>query len=639
MTNRTRHLALALCGALLLGLVGVVPASGAPTCPEEPREPCGGRIFPEAENTVSHIQHDNGEYETAIKALARDFPRFVKVRKIDHYVGHKVESVGGRPIWIVEVTDFDALEAGKVPVVVSLSVHGPERAGIEGGIRYVEDLARWAKDEPDHILRNGTQKDSVGIPVSKVLKNVHLYVSNLNPDGWAQGDIENGGSFQRGNGNGVDLNREFPTKGWSYPPFTALSEPETKAWDEFARKIRPRVTGDLHGELTSANNAFADIMLPAGQWDPLEQAKEHRVARHMMSNVARYFEENGVEAGTVSGVAGMKPAAYATGYDVVGYDAAGFMGDWFTERLGAVDMDVEHFLSHMAPNSTWIASLEDAHIMAVRAEIETLMVEAMELPKVDVRLRLGRTGYFFDPRVVTKSDGYGGPEPPKGVEPEPYRATRMHYFRDLSRFAGRDLKRLGRRAISRGALSRLDTLVLADSPFGNRYKGISKARARAVAKIKRFVKSGGNLVLTDRAVKLLGAMDVVRNRAVQRRTYVAGHIDITDWEDRYVKGLPRTASQTYYEVPLGFSADEDASPHWIVKAGALRRAKGKAIAYIEDETEIGLGRIKLGRGTIGFLGAVLPQPTERFDHFYGLASYGVTVTGGIILNHMIREGR
>ena len=611
---------------------------GAPTCPDEPRTACGGRIFPEAENTVSHIQYDNGEYERAIKALARDFPRFVKVRKIDHYVGRPVESVGGRPIWIIEVTDFNEPERGKVPVVVSLSVHGHERAGIEGGARYVEDLARWAKDEPDHILRNGTEKDSVGIPISRVLKNVHLYVSNINPDGWAQGDAENGGTFERGNGNGVDLNREFPTIGWSYPPYTALSEPETKAWDQFARKIMPRVTGDLHGELTSANNAFADIMLPAGQWHPLEQAKEERTARHMASNIARYFDKEGVEAGAVTGVGGMKPAAYATGFDVVGYDAAGFMGDYFTERIGAVDIDVEHFLSHQAPNSAWIPALEEAHIMAVRAEIETLMVEAIELPKVEVRLRLGRAGYFHDPSVVTDADGYGGPKPPEGVMPEPYRATRMRYFRDLSRFAGRDLKRVTPRRLRRGVLSGLDTLVLADKPFGNRYKGKPKARRRAVNRIERWVKRGGNLVLTDRSMRLLAPLGIVRKRAIHRRVYTAGHINIDDWDDRYVKGLPSTASQTYYEVPLGYSVDQDTSPHWIVKAGALDRANGKAIAHIEEESEIGLGRVRKGRGTIGFIGALLPQPTEEYDHFYGLADYGVTVAGGMILNQMIREG-
>jgi hypothetical protein len=215
----------------------------------------------------------------------------------------------------------------------------------------------------------------------------------------------------------------------------------------------------------------------------------------------------------------------------------------------------------------------------------------------------------------------------------------MRYFRDLSRFAGRDLKRVSPRRVRRGILGSLDTLVLADSPFGNRYKGKARERRRAVRKIGRFVRRGGNLVLTDRALKLLAPLGVVRKKAVQRRVYTAGHINIHDWEDRYVKGLPATASQTYYEVPLGYSIDEDTSPHWIVKAAALERAGGKSVAHIEDESEIGLGRVKLGRGTIGFIGALLPQPTERYDHFYGLADYGVSVTGGIILNHMIREGR
>ncbi|MDQ3953313.1 MAG: hypothetical protein M3279_10190, partial [Actinomycetota bacterium] len=59
------------------------------------------------------------------------------------------------------------------------------------------------------------------------------------------------------------------------------------------------------------------------------------------------------------------------------------------------------------------------------------------------------------------------------------------------------------------------------------------------------------------------------------------------------------------------------------------------IAHVENEEEIGLGRVKVGRGTVGVFGAVLPNPTERYDHFYGLADYAVTVAGGQILNNMI----
>ena len=628
--------------ALALAVVVVVPfvpAAASPVCPDEPRTICGGRIFPEAEMSASFIQLDNGEYEAGIKALERDFPRYVKVRRLSSYVSGKAESVDGRPIWVIEVTDFQAPEKGKKPVVVSMAAHGPERAGQEGGPRFAEDLARWATDEPNRELRNGTERDSIGVPVSEALRKVHLYLSNINPDGWARGDAENGGVYQRGNGNGVDLNREFPTVGWSKVSYTALSEPESKAWDEFARKIDPVVTADLHGELTSANNAFADIMLPAGQWNPLEQAQEERGARHMASNITRYFEEYGVEAATVMGQQGMKPAEYATGFDVVGYDDAGFMGDYFTERLGTMDLDVEHFLSHMVPNSVWNQSLEEAHIMAVRAEIESLMIDAIAIDTVTARPVLGRAGYFKAPGIVTKRDGYGGPKPPKGVSPRPYSATRMAYFRDLSRFAARPLRAVTRRSIRGRGLRGLQTLVLADRPFGRAYLGAKGARRVAIRKIERFVRTGGNLVLTDRAVKLLGRLGVVKRSAIQKRIYTAGHVNIEDFEDPYTRKVHTTASQTYYEVPLGFSVDEDSSPHWIVKRAAVSKAKGKSVAYIEDESDIGLGRIPLGRGTIGFIGALLPQPTEKFDHFYGLADYAVTIAGGQILNNMIAHGR
>ena len=615
------------------------PVLASPVCPDEPRTACGGRIFPEAENSVSFLQYDNGEYADGLKALERDFPRFVKVRTFSEFLGRPSKSFGDRDIWMVEVTDFSVPEKDKIPVLVSLSIHGPERAGIEGGPRYVEDLVRWATDEPDRELMNGTEKDSISVPISEVLSKVHLYIANANADGWAAGDIQNGGVYTRGNANGVDLNREFPTVGWSYPPYTALSEPESKAWNRIAHKVDPVVSADLHGELTSAQNAFADLMYPAGQWNPREQAQEERLARHMKSNVDRYFEKSNLDPAAISGNPAMKPAEYATGYDVVGYDAAGFMGDWLTQEFGAVDMDVEHFLSHQVPNSTWAAPLEKAHIESVRGEIEALLVEALVTEKVKVRLKLGRVGYMRYRSVVTDRDGYGGPKPPKNVEPKPYRVSRMKFFKDLSRFSARKLRAVHPRKVSRGGLRRLKTLVISDKPFGNVFKKRPAAKRRAIASLKRFVKKGGNLILTDKAVKLLAPLKIVKKKKIKKRVYTAGHVNFEDLNDPYTKKVHTSASQTYYEVPLGFNINEDTSPHWIVKRPAWTKAKGKVQAYIEDEAEVGLGRVKIGRGTIGIIGALLPQPTEKYDHFYGLADYAVSVAGGQVLTNMITFGK
>ncbi len=524
--------------------------------------------------SASFLQYDNGEYADGLLALAEEHPRFIKVRTFSEALGGETLSAGGREIYLIEITDFQAPEKNKVPIAVSLSVHGPERAGLEGGARYIEDLVRWASDEPDHELMNGTEKDSTAIPVSEALQRVHLYISNINPDGWSDGDVANGGVFVRGNANGVDLNREFPTMGWTKTSYTPLSEPESISWDRIMEDIRPQVASDLHGELNSANNAFADIMLPAGQWDPLEQAREERLARHMASNVARYFEEDGVVAGEVSGNADMKPAEYATGYDVVGYDDSGFMGDYFTQKFAALEVDVEHFLSHLVPNTTWVSGLEAAHIASVRGEIETLIVEALVSGRVKVKLRLGRVGYLLNPKVVKSKDGYGGPKPPKGVEPKSYRATPMRYYRDLSKYSTRPLRKVKPTRVAKGGLRGLDTFVISGKPFPGR----TVPKKRTARALKRFVKKGGNLVLTDSALRLLPRLKVVGRKAVGKQVHNAGHIDIEDFGDPYTKHVHTTASQTYYEVGLGYSVDEDTSPHFTVarnRVGRSRRQDGR----------------------------------------------------------------
>jgi hypothetical protein len=213
----------------------------------------------------------------------------------------------------------------------------------------------------------------------------------------------------------------------------------------------------------------------------------------------------------------------------------------------------------------------------------------------------------------------------------------MRYFSDLARYTSEPMRRLFAAEVASGRrLGGLDSFVISDDPFpsGDRYN--DKAYVKA---LKGFVKDGGNLILTDGALRLLPKLDVVKENAVGRQLHNAGHVDIEDAEDPYTKKLTATASQTYYEVPLGYSVDEDASPHWTVARGAWESAGGKSVAYITDESRIGLGRVKLGKGTIGIIGALLPKQTEKFDHLYGLADYAVTVSGGQILYNMLNFGR
>ena len=642
---RARPLPGLLLSLALLALA-THPAGAVPVCSDVPEAACGGRIFAEPAGSATFLQHDLGEYADGIGALAARFPRFVKVTTLASLLDDPAAvSAGGRDVWVVEITDFEAPEEGKLPVTVSLSVHGAERAGLEGGARYAEDLARWATDDPAHLLRNGTEPDSVGIPVGEALRRVHLYLADINPDGWAAGDLANGGVFVRGNENGVDLNREFPTLGWTKRSYTPLSEPESIAWSRFVEQVGPATAADLHGELTSVNDAFADMMYPAAQWNPLRQAQEERLARHMRSNVYRYFDEQGVVLGDVAGAAaGMRPADYATAYDVVGYDDSGFMGDFFAQS-GALEIDVEHFLSHQVPNSTWLFPLEQAHVAAVRAEIETLVVEAIAKDDFEVSLDLGAVGYLFDPTVVTDADG-AGPPPPPGVTPEPYAVTPMRYFEDLSAFATEPLRRVAAADLAgdddpevRGDLEGLDSLVIVSPRIPEDPAGRAVDEGASIAALRAFVEGGGNLILTDGALDgFLPALGIVDAAAVRTNVHNAGHIDIEDFEDAYTAGLHTTASQTYYEVPLGYSVDGNHAPHWTVDRTAWEAAGGTTVATIGGSGRVGLGRAPLGAGTVGIVGALLPPQSEQFDHYFGLADYAVTVAGGQILDNMLALG-
>jgi len=114
--------------------------------------------------------------------------------------------------------------------------------------------------------------------------------------------------------------------------------------------------------------------------------------------------------------------------------------------------------------------------------------------------------------------------------------------------------------------------------------------------------------------------------------------------------------QTYEPTPLGFAiqntdpakgtvgSDVAESPAWDVDAGAVQKAGGKVLASAVEPGAAGsapdygraaMGEIPGGRGQVRFLGALLPQPSEAFDHDFGIEPYAVTYTGWILFCNML----
>jgi len=292
------------------------------------------------------------------------------------------------------------------------------------------------------------------------------------------------------------------------------------------------------------------------------------------------------------------------------------MGDWFVSE-GAIEIDVENFLSHTIPNNAWVGLLEEAHVAAVRGNIEAIMVEAVLTDLVEPELDLGAVAYVFDPNVVSE-----------------HGSTRMRYFEDLGAAAGAPLTPLTSQQVVTDDLSRFDSLVVAD--MGVPADGLGTDKAAYAAALKAFAEGGGQLVLTDLAVKLLDDLGVVATDALAYAETNAGHVDFGELGHRWEEGLFGTPSQTYYEVPLGFPATDRAPHHGVVQA-AWESAGGTTVGTVTSDgiTAAVLGEVPIGSGSIAIFGAILPTAEDSTHHPHGLADYAVTIAGGHVLHRML----
>ncbi len=668
-----RYRSLLLAGIVPIALAG--QSLAAPTCTIPGTEAaCGDRIVAEPLQSTAYHQFDGPveSVEKSLTAMAALAPDFVTVKPLDEWTGNAEHtSFDGLPIWVVRITDGSVDQADKAQVAASLSVHGLESAGREGGLRYVEDLARWAADDPEHLMYSG----DTAVPFSEVMKKTETWIAFTNSDGWAAGDLDSGhAGFNRGNGNGdgalpllqggKDLNRDFATVGWfdrTGGRGLAESEPEIAGWATLVRSFpNLKTSTDIHGEITTPNDAFSDLIIPAGEWDPKRQDQVDQLSRNMIKTVERKFVEDGVVLDEVfgplpeDGATPRQPANVAAAYDIVGYDDSGFMGDWFSQTQDSVHMDVENFLSNLAPNNAYIPLVAQAHVAAVRGNIEATIVEALITDDVVPSADYGRVGYVDDPTRTSSDpavdDGVPGTgsEVAPGEAQVPYDVSRLDYYGELTEAFGADIEAVQADALATTDLSSFDTLVVTD--MDGVPAGSSLSEADYLAALDRFATKGGQLVLTDRAVRLAAGLGAVDAAALTVNRTDAGHVDFLEplGDHPYEEGLIGKPSQTFYEVMLGYPS-RGRTPNYGVERGAWEAAGGTTVATVGDQDastspNTALGTMPRGAGQITIFGAILPQAIEKLvlddgteietPHPHGLASYAVTITGGQVLDNV-----
>ena len=696
-----------------LSLVSAGTAGATPVCTDgyeggPPLAACGGRVFPEVPNTLDYVQYvpdpQTGfrEYQHGVEYLAQRYPRWISVFTLRSLYGDDAVSMGpdrirshadndtndGYDILVVKITDHTIPDEGKQTLLYSLSVHGDEKGGIEGGLRAAEDLAIAAEDGGEisdgvsgYESTTGTTPVIHSYPVSEILANEAVYLIDFNIDGWVRGDhfAPSPGLYTRGNYAGTDLNRQMPTVGYINQSRNPLFESEMLYGHRFMHEVADAGVGgkmaygaDVHGE--GQSRAWADIMYPAGQFDSIKHRQLMAIAERTKSvmddtlflggpdaieeatggDAGEGLEDFGAPRNTIP----TKPARWGTVWDTLGYTDTGFIGDYMANELGVTGMDYEIALNHSDTTRPygrpWGVLLQENYVNATRAIIKTAMAYAMYQEEEFADFQIdpkGSVGYIHNPDTVTDTDengpGEGFNDTSANGEPivqVPYDATNMRFFEDQSDYVkgGMDPILPADIAADASYLDRTDTLVIADIFAPADAEGRAYDQNAYAANIRSWVERGGNLVLTDRALHLLGNMGVVPAGEIRDIKVYQPYSNFTDFEHPMLKGLRPNARQLAEFTLIGYPIGSSASPMTIVNTPAWTAAGGHIVGTTGNNTgssdtgtQTSVGEMPLGAGKIRILGGGLGMPTEVNDHRYGLKDYSLTYSGLFILENSI----
>lgn len=606
----------------------------------------------------------------------------------------KGDSGDGRDIWVIKITDHKVPDEKKMGLIFSLAVHGNERGGLEGGLRTAEDLAMAAEAGGKILDGIGNYQTSTGrkpkfheYEVADVLKKEVVYLVDFNIDGWATGDYWNDPApnpYSRGNSLGTDLNRQMPTIGWINTTRNPLEESEMfygHAWmKDMAAQSQGGLLGhgaDVHGQINS--DAYVDIMYPAGQFDSVDHRRLMAFAERVKSVIDETLyagiideAENATwgNEGEAPGGANpdarrtvpTRPARWATVWDSLGYTDTGFIGDYIATDLAVTGIDYELSFNHTVPDKVWNVFMQENHINGTRAMIKVPMAYALYQQKefnaknVVVATK-GQAGYVFNPVRVTDTDKNGpgrrpGPQADyRGANGKPikqahYSASNMDWFKEESRYMPDPFLKLlpGDIASDPSYLDRVDTLVLADVPLPKDAKGRKVDAKKYYANIKAWVKRGGNLLLTDKALYALASLGVVDKGAIHDINVYQPYSNFRDLTHPMVDGLRGGARQLLDATLLGYCIGGGCSPMTIVDTPAWTAAGGAIVGTTmgadgsqDTQTQVSIGEASLGEGIIRIIGGALPTAFEGEDHRYGLRDYALTYTGLFIMENSIKH--
>jgi hypothetical protein len=254
----------------------------------------------------------------------------------------------------------------------------------------------------------------------------------------------------------------------------------------------------------------------------------------------------------------------------------------------------------------------------VAFDVSTTIIDADDIP---------------DPRTAWNGEGF---------EQREYEVNPMQFFEDLAPYIDDDgsLQSITTDDVTSG-LDGYDQLVISHD--------VGMDDADYISAIESFVDNGGDLVLTDTGVNLLGALDVgdlgsLGTDDTEDVIVNFANLDERDFEHSLLSGI-RTRQKEMWKAPqVGYTPGTD-QPATVVDPDAFDQAGGDMAGMIKGDPDavgepgqeiegnpgVGAGSFEVGDSTVTILGSILPPANQQQLHPFGMEDYAVSFMGHTLL--------
>lgn len=364
------------------------------------------RVFPDPHDSVDYIGFD--EALAGLDYLESEHADRLNVDVIGEGHGLENQFTGeheSREVWVAEVTNNVTDEtafAEKEKLVFEMGIHGNERAGVEAGLRFLEEVL--SGDRPE---------------ITDKLDEYVLVFLSINPDGWVFREWRYGQphvpqDFARWNGAGHDPNRQYPVTGFVHPDHLPAepqganpdSAPTDGVADDVPEQVREEVPAtvatvaylrqyddvshfiDFHGMYGSSTAVLA---LENSGGTPTDCARRELFNRVLGANLeekvgpvenweeafewaAEYTEQTfGCEFGGWLCQVPHDLYGYGTGQETLGLSTSGVLSDWAGQPesdggLGALAYTMEIAFSNSIDDQTEMVKVYNPDLVEFQVE-------------------------------------------------------------------------------------------------------------------------------------------------------------------------------------------------------------------------------------------------------------------------------